>query len=803
MDFETDDTSKDPFEDILDQYPGATLMNVTGNPYAAINARGLQMDANALAAAGLNSFTSSATPATTGGGNITLQDILNLPLTEEAERRIAVEKVLANLKWVLDDFNEGIEQEKSNRAKLDSINEEWANLDRSGMTDDEFKAAEKNYQAKLAQQTIWNEQNIQGLTYGNTRNDDFEEGVEKNYSTALAAAQQAVADLGVTRAEVENWNAVNRAPWEAPISPTLGTGATIFDRVGDMASSGLGALAEAADWTGEALGDVIGMGDPDQYGPTFPAVGGVGWQWGETGHTMPVRIGTAKDGTPIVINIPGGGAVQGAATAAAEAPRTLGGLWDIIRGTYQGLGGIGGIATAAAAHKMGLEEDDEDTDSTLGAIYVPTDDTVGGEGIGEDPLTANTVATTGAVVETPQQIAVRKTMKVFDDAGGGEKGKAAVLKALEDNGLTIADLSEQTGVSIAELETFLTPAGTGADIVTTGTGADIVTTGTGTDIVVETPQQIAYKKAMKVFDDAGGGEAGKAAVLQALEDNNLSLQDLATQTGVSLDEIKTFLGLGGLTIDGGTTTSTVGPVLPDSATGILGLDTTGPTLTKRVDIGAKPDALTKRVDYGPLDLKKSIDALDQKLELKKGIGALEQQRDLKRGVVLTGEPSIGGGISELRSGPSFGGAVTLETGPNASGTLEHVPGASTTYRSSLGEDFPGAAATLRASLNEPGDLKGTLRAGGLEETLTAGEVFKGELKGSTSPAEKTSTLRGSSSSSSSGGMSAPMGGGSPGEGAGEPGDLTEIEYLFQRFGDTIFAPELTKAEENELLYPYR
>ena len=89
--------------------------------------------------------------------------------------------------------------------------------------------------------------------------------------------------------------------------------------------------------------------------------------------------------------------------------------------------------------------------------------------------------------------------------------------------------------------------------------------------------------------------------------------------------------------------------------------------------------------------------------------------------------------------------------------------------------------------------------------MTAGEVFKGELKGSTSPAEKTSTLRGSSGGGGGGGGGGGMdtGGGSPGEGAGEPGDLTEIEYLFQRFGDTIFAPELTKAEENELLYPYR
>ena len=763
LDIDCIDAARAKYSDV----PGSTTYS---NPTAAANNRGLQMDANALAAAGLNSFTSSATSATTGGGNITLQDILDLPKTDKALRRIAIEEALGNLKWVLDDFNEGIEQEKSNRAALDSIHEEWANLDISGMSDDEFEAAEKNYQAKLAQQTIWNEQSIQGLTYGNTRNDAFEEGVEKNYSTALAAAQQAVADLGVTRTEIENWNAVNRAPWEAPISPTLGTGATIFDRVGDMASSGLGALAEAADWTGEALGDVIGMGDPDQYGPTFPAVGGVGWQWGETGHTMPVRIGTAKDGTPIVINIPGGGAVQGAATAAAEAPRTLGGLWDIIRGTYQGLGGIGGIATAAAAHKMGLEEDDEDTDSTLGAIYVPTDDTVGGEGIGEDPLTANTVATTGAVVETPQQIAVRKTMKVFDDAGGGAKGKAAVIQALADNNLSLQDLATQTGVSLDEIKTFLYPV---VDNTTTSTVSDldkintIFSTGTG----------LQGESATGIL---GLDTAGPLNLTKRVDIDD-PLKDILKRVDYSPLDLTA-----GIQVD----------VKPDD-------------LTKRVEIGAKPEDITKRVDYSPLDLKKSIGALDQKLDLKKGIGALDPQPNLLRKVTLTGEPLIGGDISELRSGPSFGGAVTLETGPNASGTLEHVPGASTTYRSSLGEAFPGAAATFKTSLNEgaPGDLKGTLR--GLEGTLTAGEVFKGEFnepyETGSSSVQKASTLRGSSGGGGGGGGGGGMdtGGGSPGEGAGEPGDLTEIEYLFQRFGDTIFAPELTKAEENELLYPYR
>ena len=49
-------------------------------------------------------------------------------------------------------------------------------------------------------------------------------------------------------------------------------------------------------------------------------------------------------------------------------------------------------------------------------------------------------------------------MKVLEDDEDGEAGKAAVKKAITKNGLTIADLSAQTGVPLAELETFLTPA---------------------------------------------------------------------------------------------------------------------------------------------------------------------------------------------------------------------------------------------------------------------------------------------------------------------------------------------------------
>jgi hypothetical protein len=101
-------------------------------------------------------------------------------------------------------------------------------------------------------------------------------------------------------------------------------------------------------------------------------------------------------------------------------------------------------------------------------------------------------AAAAAKLLADQQAALAKATKVFEDAGGGAAGTAAVLEALEANGLTVKDLADQTGLSLAELNTFIganttagtysTTTGTGTDTTTTGTGTDTTTTGTGTDI---------------------------------------------------------------------------------------------------------------------------------------------------------------------------------------------------------------------------------------------------------------------------------------------------------------------------------
>ena len=315
MDFEIDDTTKDPLQEIMEKYPSATVMSAMQPPnLAGLNtARGLQMDANALTAAGLNSFTSSANTAntaTTGGNPITAADILSLPLTEEAKERIARENAvydaLVALRIALDNQDSGIEIQRNHNREIDEINAAYEN----GEIDWEER---KN---RLANAQAWADQRVKN---------------NLNATTELTNAQQAVQDLGITRTEISDWDAAYSP--SNPISPRLGTGATLWEKAGDVGSDVLSGIAEATDWTGEALGSVLGIGDPDQFGPTVPNLG-VGWQWGATGKQTPVQIGTAKDGTPIVIYMPGGGFLGGATGAAQQG----GGLFDILKGGLAGGG---------------------------------------------------------------------------------------------------------------------------------------------------------------------------------------------------------------------------------------------------------------------------------------------------------------------------------------------------------------------------------------------------------------------------------------------------------------------------------
>jgi len=67
---------------------------------------------------------------------------------------------------------------------------------------------------------------------------------------------------------------------------------------------------------------------------------------------------------------------------------------------------------------------------------------------------------------------------------------------------------------------------------------------------------------------------------------------------------------------------------------------------------------------------------------------------------------------------------------------------------------------------------------------------------------KTSTPPAGAAAGAAGVGNLPAGGGGIAEIAGEPGELVDIDYLFDVGGDSIFAPEILEEDEDELLYPY-
>ena len=713
MDFEIDDTTKDPLEEIMKEYPSATVMSAMQPPnLAGLNtARGLQMDANALAAAGLPSL---------GTTNV----LSTLSPSQAA-------KVKANQAKV----RETIALQKAEEAYAEAVLDlRYHNENRKYDTADDYKDT-----SKVEDELFFEKQgNLQGV-------------------------------LVKTKAALE---ALGGNPY------------------GSLIKNGIITTAQAA--TG-----IINAGINAVGGPSFSQVtykpGGFTAQYGDAGANTPLKIGE-KDGTNVAVStgIPALDAVIGGSTTT-----------DID-------GSISGVKTPDFGNII------ENVGGILGALSLSgetVDETFDPAVVADDTLVTNPGTTTGVSLK---EIAYNKAMKVFDDAGGGEAGKAAVLQALEDNDLTIADLSEQTGVSLAELETFLTPAATG-DLTVSGTAA------TGTmGPLAETPEQAAYRKTMKVFNDAGGGEAGKAAVLQALGDNNLSLQDLADQTGVALDDIQTFLYP---VSDNTTKTLTTAEMLAAlnnlTGTGLKKVDSTVSDLDKINTIFGTGTGLKSETDVykigqiqSPDSITGGITALDEEAVFKGGLAALDDEAIFKGGSAAVDDEAIfKGGSAAIDEEEIFkGGSAAIKGKVDAVGNVDALPNKisaegnviddtvyTTTLKGKVGDQITSDTPAGKVDKVETDyDFTGVLKDSGVAESLY-GELEK-TSQVSKVPALKTSTLRGSSGG---GGydMAAP-GGSGIGVGAGGPGDLVDIEYLFERFGDTIFAPRLTEEEEDDLLYTY-
>jgi len=682
MDFETEVGQCDPSDiacvaRVTAKYGIPTLQATAPNPAlaAAVNTANTANTANTV------------NTATTGGGNATLADIVNLPLTEEAKERLAQEKAAierANIVWsalgalrvALDNQDQGIEAQRRLNTALDGINTAWENGEITWEQREEDIASEWQYY----NQTVKN--------LGNA-------------TTALTTAQQTVQALGITRTEISDWDA-NYSP-SNPISPRLGTEATFWEKAGDVGSDVLSAIAEATDWTGEALGDVMGMGDPDQFGPTIPNLG-VGWQWGPTGKQKPVRIGTAKDGTPIIVYMPWGGVLAGGISGVQEG----GTLGSVLGGVWEGVGGLGGILESTIKPTLAMTDDTTDTAATKvgvidNSVLSGGDNTVGGEGIGELP------------VRDPSKV------ETFSDAPTAVRGLGAL---------------EQDPNITRDIDALMTDPNITRDI----------------DALMTDPNIVANIDALMTDPNIAAG-------------------------------VKTN-------------------VQPDY-TGSLSTLPSDPNKRAQVIIGEKP---AHKWSMGELAGQPNYVAnIDTLLTNPAHRAEMEIQGEpvIRADMTTLDGTATARGESSIWESPMQRAMVVLNQEAAAQGSLADDTLYTTTTEGKVADAQE--VESLRGSAVNVGEsprLIGTMRETEVAPSLTGEFVMDVSSPVQQVSALKTSTLRGSSGGGGGGGGMGAPGGSGIGVGAGGPGDLVDIEYLFERFGDTIFTPRLTEEEEDDLLYAY-
>ena len=351
---------------------------------------------------------------------------------------------------------------------------------------------------------------------------------------AVTDAREELEKLGVTRDEIEAYNASN----VGQLSPRLGKG-NIVDTAKDFLADATQSVYEGIDTGFETFGALTGLGDPDQVGPTVPW--GVGGQWGATGKQTPVRIGTAKDGTPIVLYIPGGGILGGAQQAAQQG----GGLWDIVKGGVAGAGGVGGIATTAATTAaLNAADNLDDKATTKGKVLLNPG------ALGDESTSGET-----GVIDTDQV----KTTGVDTNTGGagtdaivtGGAGTDTTLTgggqdvSLGTAGLAASDIINTGGDSFSlgtggrDTDTIKT-GGDSFSIETLGRDTDTIKTG-GYEAWLEEAglEPAAEKVAEKVAEKTGGGGAAGGSGLPV---GGSGIAEVAGEPG-DLVEIKNYVDM--------------------------------------------------------------------------------------------------------------------------------------------------------------------------------------------------------------------------------------------------------------------
>ena len=284
---------------------------------------------------------------------------------------------------------------------------------------------------------------------------------------------------------------------------------TFVDKAVDASLSGIGSLAGGLYRGAHAVGSnlpVVGgyVGDAiegaGEWFQTTPGViagspSGVQGQWG----SIPPWMQTSQ--VNVLGQIPGSATNVGTMTgtildtlnAVRNGQITLA---EAVEKDAAGLAGAMGVSVAVlqTAVFAGKTLQDIATDRDAAAVALAADENEGGITVGgvsldgnvaTEIVEGNTAAKAAEKLLADQQAALAKATEVFDTAGGGAAGTTAVLEALEANGLTVQDLANQTGVSLADLNTFIGANTTvGTDTVVAGGGTDTVVAGGGTDTVV-------------------------------------------------------------------------------------------------------------------------------------------------------------------------------------------------------------------------------------------------------------------------------------------------------------------------------
>jgi hypothetical protein len=407
--------------------------------------------------------------------------------------------------------------------------------------------------------------------------------LDPNFTASQAAIDSGVGDLTTAKQNTKDVidaalasGVVDQGDIDKAFGPTLVD--TVLGGVGDVLSAGTGALANVAGnipVVGGALQDTVegvagwlkNMEGVVSYNPITGAVQGT---WGEIPPWMETEAITQ------IGNIPGskttGGITSGTILddfiSIGRGERDIG---DVLEDRAEQVASILNIdpkiLAAAAAAGMSVKDYLESQKPKQTTLDTKTE---GETETGVKPVAVDLsggpdiVDTLTEAEEKEKNLAI--ATQVFEDAGGGAEGVQAVLDTLKENDLTVADLADLTGLNETDINAFIdTTLGDGADAVDTLTEAQ------------EKEKNLAT--ATQVFEDAGGGADGVQAVLDTLEENDLTVADLADLTGLNETDINTFIDttLGDTTATDTTATDTT--ATDTTATDTTATDTTATDTT--------------------------------------------------------------------------------------------------------------------------------------------------------------------------------------------------------------------------------